>query len=213
MPTRPVDLVRRVLPNPWPANGQGACGPGVEPQRPIPRHHGLAVALRGGPPRRTQVDFAGGEIRLDPGTTKTGERRVFPLTSRPAPRRHGRARLRPPHPLRLLPRARPADPGVPQGVGDGVPQSRRPRPRATRLSPHRRPQPPAGRRARTRRQCSWSAGGHARCSTATTSWATPTCARQPGSSTRRPVFTAQRPGEVHDPCRAGGDRALRPAQV
>lgn len=28
-----------------------------------------------------QVDFAGGEIRLDPGTTKNGEGRVFPMTA------------------------------------------------------------------------------------------------------------------------------------
>jgi integrase len=27
------------------------------------------------------VDLAGGEVRLDPGTTKTGEGRVFPLTA------------------------------------------------------------------------------------------------------------------------------------
>src|SRR5262249_41204203 len=40
---------------------------------------------RGGPeglpPERRQVDFKAGEVRLDPGSTKNGEGRVFPMTA------------------------------------------------------------------------------------------------------------------------------------
>jgi integrase len=32
------------------------------------------------PPEWRQVDFAAGEVRLDPGSTKNGEARVFPFT-------------------------------------------------------------------------------------------------------------------------------------
>ena len=44
------------------------------------RNHGLANRLGDPALEWRHVDFAGGEVRLDVGTTKNGEGRVFPLT-------------------------------------------------------------------------------------------------------------------------------------
>ena len=98
-----------------------------------------------------QVDFGSGQVRLDPGTTKNGEGRVFPMTAalrelveaQRAERNRLRAESRIPLPVRLPPERR-AHHSVHEGVEDGVSEGGVPGADSARPPAHRGPQPGAG---------------------------------------------------------------------
>ena len=104
-----------------------------------------------------QVDFGSGQIRLDPGTTKNGEGRVFLMTAalrrgaRGAARRAGPAATgtRVTVPLRFSPERR-ANHGVHEGVENCLRQGRLSGPYPARSQAHRGPKPGPRRSARAR---------------------------------------------------------------
>ena len=53
---------------------------------------GWRIAIEVLPLEWRQVDFAAGEVRLDAGTTKNGDGRVFPMTAELRTRARGAAR-------------------------------------------------------------------------------------------------------------------------
>src|SRR5438309_4699523 len=141
--------------------------------------------------RWTNVAFDAGEVRLEPGTTKTGEGRVFPFTADLRAlfeRRRAVARERERELGRVIPHVFTRPNGAPIGSFNkawatacraaGVPG------RSSMISagpPSATSSAPASSSAS---RCSWSAGGRARCSTAITSSTRAISSTPRGSSTR-----------------------------
>ena len=105
-----------------------------------------------------QVDFAAGTVRLDPGTTKNGEGRVFPMTAelralleaqRAADRRRCSASTASIIPHVFHREGRPIR-ALPQGVAEACKAAGCPGRIRARLPPHRGPQPRARRHPRAR---------------------------------------------------------------
>jgi len=116
-----------------------------------------------------------GEVRLDPGTTKTGEGRVFPFTAELRAlleRRRAITRQREKELGRIIPHVFTRPDGEPVGTFNkawATVSSLAAQAAYSTTSDGRRCGTSCGPESRSASRCKWSAGNHARCSIATTS--------------------------------------------